>query len=126
MRWLPISRNQISPWYSGWTAESATVRFEKVEQVIIEVATDVLKNNPEGVKDFTPSVKFKNFGGLEYQFFSRDEKRKTGPELRFETYFIKALHKRFQNEGIVMSIRSEKYIWTTAIPETMFNQSRNS
>jgi len=61
--------------------------LEKVEQVIIEVATDVLKNNPEGVKDFTPSVKFKNFGDSNIKFFSRDESAKQGRNFRFETLF---------------------------------------
>jgi len=42
--------------------------LDKVEQVIVEVATAVLKNNAEGVKDFTPSVKFKNFGDSNINF----------------------------------------------------------
>jgi small-conductance mechanosensitive channel len=100
--------------------------LEKVEQVIIEVATDVLKNNPEGVKDFTPSVKFKNFGDSNINFSVVMKAQNRAGTFALKHYFIKALHKRFQNEGIVMEYPVRKVYLDDGNSGTMFNQSRNS
>jgi len=100
--------------------------LEKVEQVIIEVATDVLKNNPEGVKDFTPSVKFKNFGDSNINFSVVMKAQNRAGTFALKHYFIKALHKRFQNEGIVMEYPVRKVYLDGGNSGTMFNQPKNS
>jgi len=63
--------------------------LERVEKVIMEVATEVMKNNPEGVKDFTRRLNLK-FRRFQYQFFYGDEGAKQGRDFRFETLFYQS------------------------------------
>jgi small-conductance mechanosensitive channel len=100
--------------------------LDKVEQVIVEVATAVLKNNAEGVKDFTPSVKFKNFGDSNINFSVVLKAQNRAGTFALKHYFIKALHKRFQNEGIIMEYPIRKVYLDGGNSGTMSNQSRNS
>jgi small-conductance mechanosensitive channel len=97
-----------------------------VEQVIIEVATEVMKNNPEGVKDFTPSVKFKNFGDSNINFSAVMKAQNRAGTFALKHYFIKALHKRFRNEGIVMEYPIRKLYVEGNTSQGMFNQPRST
>jgi small-conductance mechanosensitive channel len=100
--------------------------LDKVEQVIVEVATAVLKNNAEGVKDFTPSVKFKNFGDSNINFSVVLKAQNRAGTFVLKHYFIKALHKRFQNEGIIMEYPVRKVYLDGGNSGTMFNRTRSS
>jgi small-conductance mechanosensitive channel len=97
--------------------------LDKVEQVIVEVATAVLKNNAEGVKDFTPSVKFKNFGDSNINFSVVLKAQNRAGTFALKHYFIKALHKRFQNEGIIMEYPVRKVYLDGGNSGTMFNRT---
>jgi small-conductance mechanosensitive channel len=81
---------------------SYTSDLEKVERIITEVATAIMKNNPEGGKDFTPVVRFKNFGDSNINFSVVMKAQNRAGTFALKHYFIKALHKRFQDEGIIM------------------------
>jgi small-conductance mechanosensitive channel len=100
--------------------------LERVEQVILEVATDVMKNNPEGVKDFTPSVKFKNFGDSNINFSAVMKAQNRAGTFALKHYFIKALHKKFRAEGIVMEYPVRKVYVEGNASQGMFNQPRSS
>ena len=100
--------------------------LDKVEQVIVEVATAVLKNNAEGVKDFTPSVKFKNFGDSNINFSVILKAQNRAGTFALKHYFIKALHKRFQNEGIIMEYPVRKVYLDGDNSGTMFNRTESS
>jgi len=100
--------------------------LERVEQVILEVATDVMKNNPEGVKDFTPSVKFKNFGDSNINFSAGMKAQNRAGTFALKHYFIKALHKKFRAEGIVMEYPVRKVYVEGNASQGMFNQPRSS
>jgi len=98
--------------------------LEKVEQVIAEVAADVMKTHPEGGKDFTPVVRFKNFGDSNINFSVVLKAENRGASFAIKHYFIKALHKRFQQEGIVMEFPVRKlYLDGNANPQ-LIDRSR--
>ena len=100
--------------------------LEGVEQVILEVASDVMKNNPEGVKDFIPSVKFKNFGDSNINFSAMMKAQNRAGTFALKHYFIKALHKRFRTEGIVMEYPVRKVYLDNGNSGAIFNQPRSS
>lgn len=82
--------------------------LEKVEKVTIEVAKEVLAKTPGGVKNFEPFIRYNEFG---------DSNIKFSAILRVETFvdrylvtheFIKALKKRYDEEGIEISYPATK------------------
>lgn len=74
--------------------------LEQVERVCIEVAKDVLASFEGGVKEFEPFVRFYNFGdsSIDLKVFLRVYEY--GNQFIAAHEFIKALHKRFNKEGI--------------------------
>ena len=82
--------------------------LDKVERVITEVASEVMRTHPEGGKDFAPVVRFKNFGDSNINFSVVLKAANRGASFALKHYFIKALHRRFQNEGIVMEFPVRK------------------
>ncbi len=100
--------------------------LEKVERIITETAADIMKNNPEGSKDFAPVVRFKNFGDSNINFSVVMKAQNRGGTFALKHYFIKALHKRFQNEGIVMEYPVRKlYLEGNTNPE-LIDRNKNS
>lgn len=100
--------------------------LDKVERVITEVASDVMKNFPEGGKDFAPVVRFKNFGDSNIIFSVVLKAENRGASFVLKHHFIKALHKRFQNEGIVMEFPVRKLYFDGSAPTGMLDQTRKS
>jgi small-conductance mechanosensitive channel len=100
--------------------------LDKVEQVVTEVAADVMKNFPEGGKDFTPVVRFKNFGDSNINFSVVLKAENRGASFVLKHHFIKALHKRFQNESIVMEFPARKLYFEGKPDSGMFHQSGKS
>ena len=76
--------------------------LEKVERIAAEVAAEVMKNYPEGGKDFTPVVRFNKFGDSNVNFSIVLKASNRAASFVLKHHFIKALHKRFRSEGIVM------------------------
>ncbi len=86
--------------------------LEKVEKVTVEVAKEVLSNNPAGVKNFTPRVLFNKFNdsSIDMNVILRVREHLAGRRVVHE--FIKSLHKRYNKEGIVIPfpIRTVEYM----------------
>ena len=76
--------------------------LEKVERIAAEVAAEVMKNYPEGGKDFTPVVRFNKFGDSNVNFSIVLKASNRAASFVLKHHFIKALHQRFRAEGIVM------------------------
>jgi small-conductance mechanosensitive channel len=74
--------------------------LEQVERVTIEVARDVVKRVEGAVKDFEPLVRFASFGDSAITFHVIVRYHDYGAQVLAQHEFIKALHKRFQEEGI--------------------------
>jgi small-conductance mechanosensitive channel len=74
--------------------------LEKVEQVSIEVAKEILATHEGGVKNFDPFVRFYNFGdsSINLRIFLRA--KEFGEQFLITSSFIKALQQRYQQEGI--------------------------
>lgn len=74
--------------------------LEKVERVANEVATSVLDKSELGAPDFEPFVRFHQFGesSIDLRVFMRV--REFGHQFEATSLFIKALQKRFAQEGI--------------------------
>lgn len=71
-----------------------------VEKVILEVATTILKTTPGGDSEFSPLVRFHNFGNsaIEANILLRVQSYADQGLVKHE--FIKALHARFKQENI--------------------------
>ena len=82
--------------------------LEKVEKVTLEAARDVLKHSSAGVKDFEPAVRFKEFGdsNIIFAVVLKSADRLSQFQLKHE--FIKALHKRFAQEGITIEFPARR------------------
>jgi small-conductance mechanosensitive channel len=76
--------------------------LEHVERVTIEVAKEVVQAVEGGKKDFEPFIRYHTFGdsSINYTVILRAEEFVNGYLLKHE--FVKRLHKRFKQEGIVI------------------------
>jgi small-conductance mechanosensitive channel len=76
--------------------------LEEVERVTCEVAKEVLQSVEGGKKDFEPFIRYHTFGDFSINFsvILRAEEFVNGYMIKHE--FIKRLHKRFNEEGIVI------------------------
>jgi len=74
--------------------------LEKVEEIVLDVAKEVLKEVPGGVKDFEPFVRYNKFGefSINLSVFLRAEEFANQFLIKHE--FIKRLHRRFKQENI--------------------------
>lgn len=82
--------------------------LEKVERVSLEVAREVMQKYPEGAKDFEPVVRFKAFGDSNIDFAVVLKAVNRMAHFQLKSYFIKALHKRFAEEGIEIQYPARK------------------
>jgi small-conductance mechanosensitive channel len=71
-----------------------------VERVSIEVGRELLKTNPLGAKDFEPILRFNRFGDFNINFSVILKGIDRTSQFALKHEFIKALHKRFCEEGI--------------------------
>lgn len=76
--------------------------LEKVERVTTEVAVEVLRSVAGGVRDFQPQVRYHTFGesSVNFSVMLRADELMSTYLLKHE--FIKRLHKRYRQEGIVI------------------------
>jgi len=74
--------------------------LEKVEEVTVEVAREVLREVPGSVREFDPFVRSQAFGdsSITFTVVMRAQEAAFQPLLRHE--FIKRLHRRYAKEGI--------------------------
>ena len=100
--------------------------LDKVEKVITEVASEVMRIYAEGGKDFTPIVRFKNFGDSNINFSVVLKAANRGASFALKHYFIKALHKRFQDEGIVMEFPARKLYLDGNVNSEMIDRNKRS
>jgi small-conductance mechanosensitive channel len=74
--------------------------LEKVEKVALEVARQTMQNFPEGDKGFTPALRYGQFGESNINFTVVMKAVDRGGSFYIKHQFIKALHRRFKQEGI--------------------------
>ncbi len=76
--------------------------LEKVEKVTIEVAKEVMLEVPGGVPDFDPIIRYHTFGDSSINFSVILKCREFTDQGVIKHEFIKRLHKRYRQEGIVI------------------------
>jgi small-conductance mechanosensitive channel len=76
--------------------------LEKVEQVVCEVATDVMKKVPGGVSDFEPFIRYHTFASSSINFSVILSAQTFVDQYLIKHEFIKRIHRRFDREGIVI------------------------
>ena len=76
--------------------------LDHVEKIVLEVAKDVLENVEGGVKDFESNVRFHTFNDSSIDFRVLLRAREITDSYLLKHEFIKRLHKRFKQEGIVI------------------------
>lgn len=76
--------------------------LEKVERVTIEVARDVMRTVPGGVPEFEPFIRYHTFGDFSINFTVILRAKEFTDQYLIKHEFIKRLHKRYNEEGIVI------------------------
>ena len=76
--------------------------LEKVEQVTVEVAKQTLQEVPGGVKEFQPFIRYHTFNAYSINFSVILRAKEFVDNYLIKHEFIKRLHKRFAQEGIVI------------------------
>lgn len=83
----------------------------KVERVALAVAEETMRRLPEGVKDFKPMLRFKAFGDSNIDFSVILKAADRSGHYIVKSEFIKALNKRFGEEGIEIQYPVRKLIY---------------
>lgn len=76
--------------------------LQKVEQVTIEVAKEVMKEVPGGVPEFEPFIRYHTFGDFSISFSVILRAKEPVDQYIITHEFVKRLHKRYNEEGIVI------------------------
>ena len=104
--------------------------LEKVERITLEVAEEILQKYPEGDKDFEPLVRFKEFGDSNINFAVVLKCVDRVGQFVIKNQFIKALHQRFNQEGIEIQYPARKLYFadnhTTHWQPTLTQQSADN
>jgi len=84
--------------------------LEKVETICTEVAKSIQENVEGAVNDFEPLVRYKEFGDSNINFSIILKAEEPVKKFIVRHEFIKALHKRFKQEGIEISFPVVKIV----------------
>jgi small-conductance mechanosensitive channel len=76
--------------------------LEMVERVTIEVAEGVMRDVRGGVVSHSPTIRYKTFGDSSIGFNVNLLAQRYDDQFRLQHEFVKRLHQRYQEEGIVM------------------------
>lgn len=76
--------------------------LEKVERVTIEVAKEVMREVPGGIPEFEPFIRYHTFGDFSINFSVVMRCKEFTDQYLIKHEFIKRLHKRYREEGIVI------------------------
>ncbi|MFH1395096.1 MAG: mechanosensitive ion channel family protein [Candidatus Omnitrophota bacterium] len=85
--------------------------LEHVEKVTIEVAKNVLKTVQGGVADFTPFIRYHTFNDFSIDFTVILRAKEFVDNYLIKHEFIKRLHKRYKEEGIVIPFPISTLDW---------------
>jgi small-conductance mechanosensitive channel len=75
--------------------------LERVEQITVDVANEVLREVPGGVASFRPLVRYHSFGEYAVEFTVVLRANETTDRFLLIHEFIKRVHRRYEREGIV-------------------------
>jgi small-conductance mechanosensitive channel len=98
----------MSMWFTVTCGVSYDSDLEKVERVALEVAKGLVQKLPEGAKDEEPLVRFSEFGDSNINFAVVLKAANRLGQFSMKTELIKALHKRFKEEGLEIQYPARK------------------
>ncbi len=76
--------------------------LEKVEKITKEVGIEIMRSVPGGVPDFEPFIRYNKFGEYSIHFNVILKVKEFSAQFIVRHEFIKRLHKRYKEEGIVI------------------------
>lgn len=85
--------------------------LDQVESVALETARDALHRFPGGDLGYEPVLRYKEFGDSNINFVVVFRAVEVAAQYFLQHEYIKALHKRFREEGIDISYPIRKIIW---------------
>lgn len=101
-----IITNYYSPEQEMSTLIDVGVSYDsdlrKVEEVTVDVAKKVLQEVPGGVEDFDPFIRYHTFDDFSINFTVILRVKEFVDQYLVKTEFVKALHERYKEEGIVI------------------------
>jgi len=80
--------------------------LDKIEQVTLDVAKKIMKEIPGGIPGYDPSLRFHTFGDYSILFSVALRTKETGSQYLVKHEFIKALHRRYAEEGIEIPLKT--------------------
>ncbi|UCH36166.1 MAG: mechanosensitive ion channel family protein [Armatimonadota bacterium] len=83
-----------------WCGVAYDSDLQHVEDVTIEVAREVMQRVPGSALDWEPVVRWKEFGDFAITFVTVLRVHEFGSQYVLQSEFVKALHRRFKEEGI--------------------------
>jgi small-conductance mechanosensitive channel len=99
-----------------WCGVSYDSDLERVEAVTLDVARKVLGAVEGSDLNYDPVLRYKKFGDSNIEFVVIFRAVDVGAQYRLQHEFIKALHRRFKNEGIEISFPVRKLVWDAKSP----------
>lgn len=92
--------------------------LQKVEDIVLEVATHVHQTVTGADMDYKPVVRWKEFGGSSINFIVVLRVKEFGSQYALQSEMIKAIHKRFNEENIVIPFPTQTLY--------VYNEAKNS
>ena len=96
--------------------------LEHVEKITLEVANGVLKSVEGGVAGFDPFIRYHTFGdsSIDFKVILRAKEFVDGYRIKHE--FIKSLHKRYREEGIIIPYPIQTLDWNEGSSPLKFSK----
>ncbi|HIE51735.1 MAG TPA: mechanosensitive ion channel family protein [Armatimonadetes bacterium] len=101
-----------------WCGVSYDSDLQYVEEVTVEVAKEVMQRVEGSDTEWEPVVRWKEFGDFAITFVTVLRVKEFGAQYKLQSEFIKALHRRFQEEGIEIPFPIRTVILKPATGET--------
>ena len=87
--------------------------LKQVEEIVTEIATDLVKISPYAIEEIDPFIGFSNFGDSNIDFFVFLQARDRTESFILKSELIKRIHERFDKEGIEINYPVRKLISDT-------------
>ena len=87
--------------------------LKQVEEIVTEIATDLVKTSPYAIEEIDPFIGFSNFGDSNIDFFVFLQARDRTESFILKSELIKRIHERFDKEGIEINYPVRKLISDT-------------
>jgi small-conductance mechanosensitive channel len=99
--------------------------LEQVERIVREVAVETMNRYPEGAKDFEPVVRFNHFADSNINFSVVLKAVNRGAQFELKHQFIKMLHRRFHDEGIIIDYPVRRLLVSGSMPAAAAERNKD-